>query len=288
MDSNDSLDSKLESIVNNAHVHPESVGILSHDINLDYVRPEYHRVTIEGFENGSVIVSSTGVQQSSRLMSLRDATGLLVLPVGTDSKPKALKGDRYPVLMMNNSSIFGQTQVKNSWHLSTKKQMQISVVLIGKDASLVEKLDSVCERITNSLSGSKSGQAAIASKKVFDGDLKDIYSFCIDSHSADLIVVACATSPGSYLFNLDVSATLSKRLEKVAVAMSLQARQGAASSNSQSALFETVVGYAPEKQGAMMVCLPEQGIEGGLSNIRGLLKHALNVARGKPHNHHHK
>jgi hypothetical protein len=37
----------------------------------------------------------------------------------------------------------------------------------------------------------------------------------------------------------------------------------------------------------MMVCLPEQGLDGGLGNIRGLLKHALNVSRDKVHNDHH-
>jgi len=288
-DSNDSLDSKLDSIVKDAHVHPELVGTLAHDVKLDSVRPEYHRVTIEGLENGSITVRSTGVQRSSRLMSLRDATGLLVLPVGSATKPKALKGDRYPVLIMNNSSLLQQTQVKNSLHLSTKKQMKVAVVLVCKDSSVVGgKVDSVCDRVKNSLSGSKSGQAAIVSKKVFNGDLKDLYSFCIDSNDADLIVVACMTSPGSYLFNLDVSSVLTKRLRKVAGALALQARQGVASSNSKSAIFEAVVGYAPEKHGAMMTCLPEEGVDGGLSNIRGLLKHALNTARGKPHNHHHK
>ncbi|CAJ1896361.1 unnamed protein product [Cylindrotheca closterium] len=286
--SKDSLDSELDSVVRDAQVHPELLGILSHDIKLDSVRPEYHRVTIDGLENGSINVRSTGVQRSSRLMSLRDATGLLVLPVGNTTKPKALKGDRYPVLIMNNSSLFAQPQVKNSLHLFAKKQMKVAVVLVCKDSSFAQKLDSVCDRIKNSLSGSKSGHAVIVSKRVFDGDLKDLYSLCIDSNDADLIVVVCVTSPGSYLFNLDVSSMLSKRLRKVAGALALQARQGVASSNSQSAIFEAVVGYAPEKQGAMMSCLPEEGVDGGLSNIRGLLKHALNTARGKPHNHHHK
>lgn len=287
-ESNDSLDSKLDSIVNEARVHPELVGTLSHDIKLDSVRPEYHRVTIEGLESGSITISSTGVQRSSRLMSLRDATGLVVLPVGNTTKPKALKGDPYPVLIMKNSFLLEQKQVKNSLHLSTKKQMKVAVVLVCKNSSRVITIDSVCEHVKTALSGTKSGQATIVSKNVFNGDLKDLYSFCIDSNDADLIVVACATSPGSYLFNLDVAYMLSKRLMKVAGALALQARQGVASSNPQSAIFEAVVGYAPEKNGAMMTCLPDEGIDGGLSNIRGLLKHALNTARGNPHNNHHK
>ena len=78
-----------------------------------------------------------------------------------------------------------------------------------------------------------------------------------------------------------------QRLNKVADALALQARQGAASEDSRAALFEAVVGYAPEGKGAILVCLPEQGVGSGLANVRGLLKHALNVGRGKPHNHHH-
>lgn len=285
----ESLDSQLESIVQDALVHPELVGKLSHDIKLDSVRPEYHRVIVDGLQKGSITVSSTGVQRSSRLMSLRDATGLIVLPVGSTTKPKALKGDQFPVLITGRSTILEQTQVKNSLHMSAKpkaKQMKVAVVAVCKNGRIAGRIDSICDCVKNALSGSKSGQAVIVSRKTFIGNLENLYTFCIDSNDADLIVVACATPPGSYLYNLDVSFTLLKRLHKAADAIALQARQGVASSNAQLAIFEAVVGYAPEQQGAMMACIPEDGIDGGLSNIRGLLKHALNVARGKAHHHH--
>jgi hypothetical protein len=80
---------------------------------------------------------------------------------------------------------------------------------------------------------------------------------------------------------------LSKHLSKVANSLALQARQGAASQDPKAALFEVVVGYVPEKDGAMLVCVPEIGVHGALSNVRGLLKHGLNLAKGEVHNHHH-
>jgi hypothetical protein len=60
-----------------------------------------------------------------------------------------------------------------------------------------------------------------------------------------------------------------------------------ASENPAAALFEVVTGFAPVEQGVMIICLPDSGLSGGLMNVRGLLKHALNLARGKAHNHHH-
>lgn len=287
-----SLESKLNSIIENAIIHPEIMGTLSHDITLDGVRPEYHRVTINSQPDGTIEVASTGVQRSSRLISLRDAMGLLVLPVGGPSNPKALKGETYPVLVTGGFGRIKKVQLKNSIHLTPKKkvkQLRVAVVeVVRKDMAETSILDSICDQAKDALSGSNSGSAVIVSKKIFSDDLESLYSFCIDSNDADVIVVSCVSFHGSFQHHLDVSSTLRNRLIKVADSLSLQARQGAASQNSASAIFELIVGYAPEKQGAMLICLPDKGLEGGLSNIRGLLKHALSVARGKPHNHHHK
>ena len=85
---------------------------------------------------------------------------------------------------------------------------------------------------------------------------------------------------------------LRNSVEKVADAIALQARRGAAEEDGTAALFETVVGYlhSPTEGtpgGSMLIALPMNGLKGGLANVRGLIKHALNVARGKAHNHHH-
>jgi molybdopterin molybdotransferase len=49
-------------------------------------RPEYQRITVR-FRNGRLWAASTGAQSSSRLLSLRDANGLLLVPAGTAVYP---------------------------------------------------------------------------------------------------------------------------------------------------------------------------------------------------------
>jgi hypothetical protein len=285
----ENIESKLDQITNNALIHPEIEAKLSHDVNLDAQRPEYHRVTLEKQTDGSYEVSTTGVQRSSRLISCRDAQGLLVLPVGSSSKPKALKGETYPVLELGDFRGIERVRVKDSLHLKKKaRESKAAVVeVLPKKMEHLSALDATCDQVKKALGGSKSGSVSIVSKKVFTGALDDLYSFVIDSNNADFIVVSCVSFEGSFQHHLDISSSLRGRLEKAADALALQARQGAASQDPTAALFEAVVGYAPEKQGAMLICLPDRGVNGGLGNIRGLLKHALNVARGKPHNHHH-
>jgi hypothetical protein len=46
------------------------------------------------------------------------------------------------------------------------------------------------------------------------------------------------------------------------------------------AVFEVVVGLSPTGSGGIVIMLPEEGLDGGLGNVRGLLKHALQIARG--------
>ena len=95
----------------------------------------------------------------------------------------------------------------------------------------------------------------------------------------DVHVVTCASYPGSFRANLDISTQLCQRLDKIADALALQVRRGAACEDPTASLFETVVGYIPNGRGSMVVCLADDGLVGGLQNVRGLLKHALQVAR---------
>jgi hypothetical protein len=286
------MESKLSDVIENAVIHPEIEGTLMHDIKLDAVRPEYHRVTIEILSDGTHQISTTGVQRSSRLMSLRDSTGLLVLPVGDSSKPNALKGEKYPVLITGGFGAIKEVLLKDSMHLTPKREgkvLKVAVVeVIPKEIILPSQLNVLCEQIQSSISGSSSGSAVIVSKKTFQGNLGDLYAFSVDSNYADLIVVSCISFKGAFQYHLDVSSILHSRLKKLADALALHARQGAASQEPTTAIFESIIGYAPDKQGAILICLPDKGLKGALGNIRGLLKHALNVARGRPHNHHHK
>jgi hypothetical protein len=280
---------ELTEMVDNSLVHREINARLTHDIVLDPERPEYHRVTIQKLQDGSYGVTTTGNQRSSRLMSCRGAQALVALPVGSTSKPNALEGESYPVLLLGSLRGFDQLRCRDSKHLAKRgRQYQVAVVEVVLENQLeLSALDDTCARVVNALSGSKSGSVEIVCKKTFSGKLDELYTEIIDSNGADLVVVSCVSFQGAFPFHLDVAALLQRRLTKPAKALALQARQGAASENAIAALFEVVAGYVAEKPGAIVICLPDIGISGGLSNVRGLLKHALNVARGKPHHDHH-
>jgi len=285
----DITDATLSKIVESSLVHREIAATLMHDIKLDQQRPEYHRVVLERLSDGSFGVSSTGNQRSSRLASCRDAQALVALPVGSQTKPNALKGESYPVLLLDSLRNFYRLQLKDSRHLMKRgRDFKIAVVeVLTQDMMHLSKLEETSERVRDALSGSKSGAAVVVSKKTFVRSIDELYSEVVDCSGADLVVVCCVSFDGSFAYHLDVAATLSKRLQKPAKSLALQARQGAAAENPIAALFEVVAGYASEGTGAMVICLPDSGLSGALGNVRGLLKHSLNVARDKPHNDHH-
>ena len=285
------LDLWIDTIVEHSLVQQELVAILTHDITLDAQRPEYHRVTLHRSSDGTLMATTTGNQRSSRLMSCRDAQALLVLPAATPSKTRALKGESHLVLLLGELRGIGELQVKHSKHLEFKKptrQAKVAVVeVLPEEKMHLSRLDDISLDVQNALSGSKSGGTITVSKKTFHGAMDKLYPEVVDCNGADFVIVCCTSFPGSFLYHLEVVSTINERLSKHAKALALQARQGAASENPAAALFEVVTGYAPVGQGVMVICLPDSGLNGGLRNVRGLLKHALNLARGKPHNHHH-
>jgi hypothetical protein len=186
-------------------------------------------------------------------------------------------------------------RVHDSIHLKKKMgPMKIAVVeVLPAHKNQESKMEEICGQIENALSGSKSGNAVVVTKATFkDVSTENLYPLILKllcQTDVDLVVVSCASFEGDFPHHLSVSNTLNKNLSKHAVSLALQARQGAAAQQPQAALFEVVVGYMPggKNIGAMLICLPEIGLQGALSNVRGLLKHGLNLARGKAHNHHH-
>lgn len=280
----------LQHVVDNAWLHPEVTATLTQDAKLDNVRPEYHRVTLKINKDGKYEATTTGVQRSSRLMSMRDAQGLLLLPVGvTGGKVKALKGEEYTVLMLN-ADPFRRVQVRDSLHMNKKARKSFSIGVVhvlspGADAD--ETLETCADQVRKALSDSKSGPATIASLRTFAGKNEELFEFVASDDSIDVYVVICASYPGSFRDSLNVTTELRKRMKKLADALALQVRRGAASEDATSALFEAVVGYVPSRKGAMLVCLSDRGLTGGLKNVRGLLKHALQVARPSQDAHSH-
>ncbi|TGO91779.1 hypothetical protein BPOR_0019g00390 [Botrytis porri] len=70
---------------------PKVPVTLSHDIRLDPQRVEYHRAIVSIGRDGLLYASSTGMQRSSRVGSLKSANALLCLPIGSKDLPRNTK-----------------------------------------------------------------------------------------------------------------------------------------------------------------------------------------------------
>lgn len=63
-------------------------------------RPEFHRVQVSVDENGNFVAESTGKQQSSRMLSMVDANGLLKLPKSTPDVKEISKNQQVPCILI--------------------------------------------------------------------------------------------------------------------------------------------------------------------------------------------
>jgi molybdopterin molybdotransferase len=79
-------------------LRPRVDAILGHDIRPDPVRLEYQRATLE-WRTGGFVATTTGLQSSSRLMSIVGANALLEVQPGTAVLPK---GTMVPALLLAN------------------------------------------------------------------------------------------------------------------------------------------------------------------------------------------
>ncbi|KAF7869731.1 hypothetical protein EAF04_004515 [Stromatinia cepivora] len=70
---------------------PKVSVTLSHGFRLDPQRVEYHRAIVTMAKDGLLHASSTGMQRSSRVGSLKSANALLCLPIGSEDLPKGTK-----------------------------------------------------------------------------------------------------------------------------------------------------------------------------------------------------
>lgn len=262
---------------------PEIMALLAHDIPLDSERPEYHRVRLKFQpERNAWLATSTGNQRSSCLMSLRDADALLALPQGLSNRPIALAGESFPALLLKEHFVPKSTFSK-SRHLDKKcvRSFLVDIIVIGK-ATLVEDINA---RVKHALEGSRSGSIVISSEREYLGAIEGLYDFVTEGSEADLHVVIGANHKGSFATNTAAARHLEKRLLKVADAMALQMRRAAAVQSPYAALFETIVGLVRDRPGALLLFVSPHGLEGGLSNVRSLIKHAIETSRGNNHAH---
>ncbi|PQE03803.1 gephyrin protein [Rutstroemia sp. NJR-2017a BBW] len=70
---------------------PKVPVTLAHEFRLDPQRAEYHRAIVTIANDGLLYASSTGMQRSSRVGSLKSANALLCLPTGKENLPKGAK-----------------------------------------------------------------------------------------------------------------------------------------------------------------------------------------------------
>jgi len=75
---------------------------LGFDIFLDQ-RPEYQRAVLQWRDNGEIpLVTSTGIQQSSRLLSMSNANCLLQLPPRDEKLTKLTVGETVNALLLKH------------------------------------------------------------------------------------------------------------------------------------------------------------------------------------------
>ncbi|KAK3652785.1 hypothetical protein LTR22_011449 [Elasticomyces elasticus] len=76
---------------------PKVKVVLDHEMKMDPLRTEYHRVIVSAREDGLLYATSTGFQRSSRIGSFKGANALLCLP----TRPGMLaKGEKADALLM--------------------------------------------------------------------------------------------------------------------------------------------------------------------------------------------
>jgi len=264
----------VERKVLNASVLPyELTAVLTHDYKLDAERPEYMRVILSN-ENGVWRAKNTGYQRSSRVASLQSATALMVLPIGTSEKPEAKEGDEFLTLLLEDSSIFRRSPISASEHLrdrrpgGVQKAFGMDVVVVGDDALVLSS-----DEIASALSGSKSGTVRVASRTVV-GDIESFKSSILPKEGNDFTLVV--TAGLSWQEHSRCLSVLQPHISKAADSIALQLCRGAASSDPNAALFSPLVG---SMDGCLLVAVSANGLREGLSNVRGLAKHALRVSR---------
>ncbi|KAI9478743.1 MAG: MoaB/Mog domain-containing protein [Benjaminiella poitrasii] len=74
---------------------------LGRSVQLD-VRPEFQRVHVSLDADGQLVAQSTGKQQSSRMMSMVEANGLLQLPMKTSELTEIVEGTKVPCILIGN------------------------------------------------------------------------------------------------------------------------------------------------------------------------------------------
>ena len=164
--------------------------------------------------------------------------------------------------------------------------MLVQSSLIGTSRDRNEDVPSqLSQKLQDTLAGSKSGSVSVTSCCVVRPHDVDrmLESSVSCAESVDFVILVSTLPFGAHTSWVN---RLKPRLTKLADSMALQVRRGAAQEVAASAMYETVIGYLTDRK-SLVICLHRNGMEAGLSNVRGLIKHAVRLARGGDQAHHH-
>ncbi len=304
--SGDNQDSKyndiISTMVQNADVHAEIHASLTKRVKLDSERPEYLRVTLSTnvvhYNNGESTIkfeaTPTGVQRSSRIMSLCDADGLMLMPQDVRGvKLFAETGETYPVLLLRkqggctiSNSFLNSIKLRDSIHYQTSSLTMGILEIVGSDTAK-ENEDTLVEINFSNLSIKDRIESIISdSIKIIQdvqinvGESVEQAIRTIMSDSLDIILVVVTGT--SFPVNVQISELLRGCITKEAYSLSYQARKSAASENPLSALFEPVAGYCKlGGKSCMLLSVPNEGMESAIDSVEALLRKGAFVASGK-------
>lgn len=289
--------------VDNASVHDELMATLTTDVKLDKGRPEYHRVSLERAPSPhdklqySYHATSTGVQRSSRVLSLRNADGLMMLPRGGHlgcGYDVAKAGEAYPVLLYQSSSYSKRSgaQFGDSMHrrMLTKKiypsdKMHLGIVVCTSESEEANgRVDKVRTILMDSLG--KNENVELVNTVVCDMDAsydtiaqrlnEAVCGPEMNNANAIFVVVLEQAEQKSnqlpFRAMLDVSHELRKMTIKHADAMAMRLRKAAATEDALAALFENVVGLVRNASAVLVAC-SDRGLGAAGSVVRSSLNH---------------
>jgi len=292
----------------NAIVHEEVMATLSSAVVLDNGRPEYHRVCLKRVLDAKFRDSNepqkyiyqattTGAQRSSRVLSLRNADGLMLLPRGGPSgcgNDIAQEGMVYPVLLLSplSDSMLSKPRFKDSIHCKMPIlennishvvfKLGLIVCFSGEQPQdkneIISKIEST---IIQSINGDS--QAVVLHIDTIQLDTNTLAPQLIDivdgsaMKDVDFIFVVVATgSTAGFHAGLKLSNILDTMLLKKANALAIQLRKAAASQDSLAALFENVVGTVRRGSAVLLTC-SDRGLEGAVKSISGSFRHVKSV-----------
>ena len=282
-----SPDITVQAMVQNAKVHPEVYATLMSNVKLDTVRPEYHRVQLDyklDPKSGITMhATSTGVQRSSRLLSLRGADGYMILPMGVKGvKTFAVSGETYPVILtkrpFGNNGIFSGVKVRDSIHLNGPMTTigvieVIESTLTGRNGN--ENGDEIAERLRNALG---SDQFMLIEQK--KSDLKTL-STVMKKMNECLDIIFVVGKGLTWVESMHLKKQLRQLIQKEAGRMSYLLHQGAANANPSSVLFEPTVGMSnfDNMRSCLIISVNASGLTGAIEKVKGLLQETLSIAR---------